>query len=153
MALYTVTGGAGFIGSHLVDEILRRGHQARIVDNLSTGKRRNLPTGGHFEFIEGDVADPAVARRAAAGAECQQRRHPHRIPVAERRRRTGPGAPAAGLPNGQPHQLRTRFAWPKLHQLRAGRLVRQRRRQNLPRLQSQKQQNRLPQPNLPHLEK
>jgi nucleoside-diphosphate-sugar epimerase len=66
--LYTVTGGAGFIGSHLVEELLRRGHTVRIVDNLSTGHRRNLPSAGTFEFIEGDVADPAVAQQAAAGA-------------------------------------------------------------------------------------
>ena len=68
MATYTVTGGAGFIGSHLVDELLRRGHTVRIVDNFSSGHRANLPTAGPVELIEGDVADPAVARRAAAGA-------------------------------------------------------------------------------------
>jgi nucleoside-diphosphate-sugar epimerase len=68
VARYTVTGGAGFIGSHLVDELLRRGHTVRIVDNFSSGQRANLPTSGPFELIEGDVADPAVARQAAAGA-------------------------------------------------------------------------------------
>ena len=68
MAIYTVTGGAGFIGSHLVDEVLRRGHVVRVVDNLSTGRRENLPASGGVEVIEGDVADPAVARRAATGA-------------------------------------------------------------------------------------
>ena len=68
MATYTVTGGAGFIGSHLVEEVLRRGHSVRVVDNLSTGRRENLPTSGDVEVIEGDVSDPAVARRAAAGA-------------------------------------------------------------------------------------
>jgi nucleoside-diphosphate-sugar epimerase len=65
---YTVTGGAGFIGSHLVDEVLRRGHAVRVVDDLSTGRRENLPASGRVEVIEGDIADPAVARRAAAGA-------------------------------------------------------------------------------------
>jgi nucleoside-diphosphate-sugar epimerase len=68
VATYTVTGGAGFIGSHLVDELLRRGHAVRVVDDLSTGRRENLPASGRVEVIEGDVADPAVARRAAAGA-------------------------------------------------------------------------------------
>src|SRR5579863_7956484 len=68
VATYTVTGGAGFIGSHLVDELLRRGHAVRVVDDLSTGRRENLPTSARLEVIEGDVADPAVARRAAAGA-------------------------------------------------------------------------------------
>jgi len=42
MAIYLVTGGAGFIGSHLVEELLRRGHRVRIADNLSTGKRTNV---------------------------------------------------------------------------------------------------------------
>jgi nucleoside-diphosphate-sugar epimerase len=68
VATYTVTGGAGFIGSHLVDEVLRRGHTVRVVDNLSTGRRENLPASDRLEIIEGDIADPAVARRAAAGA-------------------------------------------------------------------------------------
>lgn len=68
MATYTITGGAGFIGSHLVEEVLRRGHAVRIVDNLSTGRRENLPAAGAVEVIVGDVSDPAVARRAAAGA-------------------------------------------------------------------------------------
>jgi nucleoside-diphosphate-sugar epimerase len=68
VAIYTITGGAGFIGSHLVEEVLRRGHAVRVVDNLSTGRRENLPAAGAVEFIVGDVSDPAVARRAAAGA-------------------------------------------------------------------------------------
>ncbi len=42
MPNYLVTGGAGFIGSHLAEELLRRGHRVRIVDSLITGKRRNL---------------------------------------------------------------------------------------------------------------
>jgi nucleoside-diphosphate-sugar epimerase len=42
MALYLVTGGAGFIGSHTVDELLRRGASVRVLDNFSTGKRVNL---------------------------------------------------------------------------------------------------------------
>ena len=42
MASYLVTGGAGFIGSHLVEELLRRGHRVRIVDNFITGKRDNI---------------------------------------------------------------------------------------------------------------
>jgi nucleoside-diphosphate-sugar epimerase len=69
VATYTVTGGAGFIGSHLVDELVRRGHHVRVVDNFSSGRRENLPTFGTVEVIDGDVSDPLVARRAAHGAE------------------------------------------------------------------------------------
>ena len=73
MANYLVTGGAGFIGSHLCEELLRRGHRVRVVDSLVTGKRRNLDSiGGDrsaVEFIEGDLAEPAVAERAVAGMD------------------------------------------------------------------------------------
>lgn len=85
MAFYLVTGGAGFIGSHLVEELLRRGHRVRVVDNLSTGKRANLDAavaaaldgrgsaGGDaadaVEFMPGDLADLDVARAAAAGVD------------------------------------------------------------------------------------
>jgi nucleoside-diphosphate-sugar epimerase len=60
-----VTGGAGFIGSHLVQELVRRNHRVRVVDNLSSGLRENVPAS--VELIEGDVAEPDVARRAVAG--------------------------------------------------------------------------------------
>src|SRR3990167_7387046 len=69
MAFYLVTGGAGFIGSHLTEERARRGHRVRVVDDLSTGHRRNLAHLGGVEFIEGDLADLEVARRAVAGVE------------------------------------------------------------------------------------
>ena len=64
-----VTGGAGFIGSHIAEELLRRGQSVRIVDSLVTGKRRNLEALRGAEFIEGDLADLAVARRAVEGME------------------------------------------------------------------------------------
>ena len=64
MALYLVTGGAGFIGSHLAEELVRRGEQVRVVDSLITGTRRNLAHLPRVEFIEGDLADIEVARRA-----------------------------------------------------------------------------------------
>jgi len=67
MASYLVTGGAGFIGSHLATELVSRGHTVRVVDNLSTGKRRNLDHLSGVEFIEGDLADMAVARRSVEG--------------------------------------------------------------------------------------
>jgi len=67
MALYLVTGGAGFIGSHLTDALLAAGNRVRVLDNLSTGKRENLKP--EAELIVGDVADPAIAAQAMAGAD------------------------------------------------------------------------------------
>ncbi|MCK9361058.1 NAD-dependent epimerase/dehydratase family protein [Patescibacteria group bacterium] len=52
MSTYLVTGGAGFIGSHLVEALLRDGHTVRVIDNLSTGKRERVPSGA--EFIQAD---------------------------------------------------------------------------------------------------
>ena len=69
MSRYLVTGGAGFIGSHLVEELDRRGHAIRVVDNFDTGVRRNLAPCPDVELIEGDVADPAVCARAVAGMD------------------------------------------------------------------------------------
>ncbi|WP_153787796.1 NAD-dependent epimerase/dehydratase family protein [Pseudomonas sp. EMN2] len=63
-----ITGGAGFIGSHLCDALLEKGYAVRILDDLSTGKRSNLQLGHpQLELIEGDVADAALVARAAAG--------------------------------------------------------------------------------------
>ena len=67
MANYLVTGGAGFIGSHISEELLRRGHRVRVVDSLVTGYQRNLRQG--VEFEQGDLADRAVARAAVAGMD------------------------------------------------------------------------------------
>jgi len=59
-----VTGGAGFIGSHLARRLLEMGHRVRIVDNLSTGFRSNVAEfESDVEFVEGDLCDPAVASR------------------------------------------------------------------------------------------
>jgi nucleoside-diphosphate-sugar epimerase len=69
MANYLVTGGAGFIGSHLAEELARRGEHVRVVDNLSTGKRQNLAHLPSVEFLEGDLADLDVARRAMQGID------------------------------------------------------------------------------------
>ena len=55
--LYLVTGGAGFIGSHITDRLLADGHRVRILDNFSTGKRENIPDSAAVEVIEGDVGD------------------------------------------------------------------------------------------------
>lgn len=62
-----VTGGAGFIGSNLVDALIARGYAVRVLDNLSTGKRSNLPGVGSVELIVGDVADANTVRRAVQG--------------------------------------------------------------------------------------
>jgi nucleoside-diphosphate-sugar epimerase len=69
MSQYLVTGGAGFIGSHLVEELVRRGRTVRVIDNLVTGKRQNLAHVPGVEFIEGDLADLDAARTAVAGVE------------------------------------------------------------------------------------
>jgi nucleoside-diphosphate-sugar epimerase len=82
MTQYLVTGGAGFIGSHLVEELTRRGARVRVVDSLVTGKRANLGHIPGLEFIEGDLADPDVARRAVGG--CTYVLHQAAIPSVPR---------------------------------------------------------------------
>jgi len=69
MSHYLVTGGAGFIGSHLAEELIRRGQQVRVLDNLSTGKRRNLEHLPGVEFVEGDLADPDACVRGVQGVD------------------------------------------------------------------------------------
>src|SRR5436309_3082218 len=69
MAIYLVTGGAGFIGSHLSEELVRRGHRVRVVDSLITGKRHNVDHIPGVEFLEGDLAEPDVARHAVHGVD------------------------------------------------------------------------------------
>jgi nucleoside-diphosphate-sugar epimerase len=69
MAFWLVTGGAGFIGSHLAQTLLARREQVRVLDNLSTGHQRNLDLLHGAEIVIGDVSDPAVARQAVAGVD------------------------------------------------------------------------------------
>ena len=69
MSNYLVTGGAGFIGSHLAEELTRRGERVRVADSLITGHRRNLAHVPGVDFLEGDLADLAVARRAVQGMD------------------------------------------------------------------------------------
>jgi UDP-glucose 4-epimerase len=62
-----VTGGAGFIGSHLVDELVRRGRRVRVLDDFSTGKRDNLAAARDVEVVEGDILDVRTVRDAMRG--------------------------------------------------------------------------------------
>lgn len=64
-----VTGAAGFIGSHLVERLLAEGYEVIGLDDLSTGKRENLPSPGTpgFRFVEGDVCDPVLSRALCKG--------------------------------------------------------------------------------------
>lgn len=63
-----MTGGAGFIGSHLVRALAARGDHVRVLDNLSTGRRENL-AGVEAELVVGDIRDPAAVAQASRGAE------------------------------------------------------------------------------------
>jgi UDP-glucose 4-epimerase len=67
MARFLVTGGAGFIGSHLADRLLDQGHAVRVLDDLSSGCRENLPH--QVEFILGDVTDPQAVEQAFNGID------------------------------------------------------------------------------------
>jgi nucleoside-diphosphate-sugar epimerase len=70
MANCLVTGGAGFIGSHIVDRLVGLGHKVRVLDDLSTGDLRNLhAVRDRIEFLQADVADPAVCWKAVAGMD------------------------------------------------------------------------------------
>jgi UDP-glucose 4-epimerase len=64
-----VTGGAGFIGSHLVERLLKAGDRVRVLDDLSTGKRENLVGHEALEFIEGDIRDAGLVDRCAGGMD------------------------------------------------------------------------------------
>ena len=72
-----VTGGGGFIGSNLVEALLRRGDDVRVIDNFATGRRENLAEaeawaaegGGRYELFEGDIRDPEIVRRAVEGCD------------------------------------------------------------------------------------
>ena len=71
MRTFLVTGGAGFIGSHIAEALVARGDRVRILDNLSTGNAANLASfRDQIDFIEGDIVDPATVDRAVKGVDC-----------------------------------------------------------------------------------
>jgi UDP-glucose 4-epimerase len=71
MATFLVTGGAGFIGSHIATALVERGDTVRVLDNFSTGHRDNLAhLAGDVEVLEGDLRDPGVVAAAVKGVEC-----------------------------------------------------------------------------------
>ncbi|MEM4359092.1 MAG: SDR family oxidoreductase [Candidatus Bilamarchaeaceae archaeon] len=66
-----ITGGAGFIGSHIVEALVQKNHEVRILDNFSTGKRGNIShLENRIEIIEGDLADKKTVDKAIEGMEC-----------------------------------------------------------------------------------
>ncbi len=76
---FLVTGGAGFIGSHITEKLLKSGHFVRVLDNFSSGKRDNLSfiqkqfpaeTVSNFELLEGDIRDKATCDKACQGIDC-----------------------------------------------------------------------------------
>ena len=68
--MYLVTGGAGFIGSHLTHRLVQEGHRVRVLDNLSSGSQRNLEDiANDVEFVDGDIRDAACVRRVARNVE------------------------------------------------------------------------------------
>ena len=70
MTSYLVTGGAGFIGSNLVDELLRRGHRVRVLDNLSTGRPENLAAvRERIDFFNADICNLETIRPCFAGVD------------------------------------------------------------------------------------
>src|SRR5215472_15255238 len=93
MSSYLVTGGAGFIGSHLAEELLRRGHCLRIADNFITGRRQNRSHLHGVEILEGDLADVTFAERTTQGMDYvlhQAAIRPSRAVSTIRGRRTDP---------------------------------------------------------------
>ena len=71
MRSFLVTGGAGFIGSHVAEALVNRGDRVRVLDDLSTGHRSNMDGfRQRIEFIEGDVTDADLVARAVEGVDC-----------------------------------------------------------------------------------
>ena len=110
MARYLVTGGAGFIGSHLIDSLMADGHAVRVLDDLSSGSADNLP--GRAELQVADVTDPDAVGRALEGVDgCF---HLAAIASVERVIKTGcavtPSTCRAPLPFSRRHAVLNGFA-------------------------------------------
>ena len=72
MTRVLVTGGGGFIGSHLTEALLRKGHEVRVLDDFSTGKRENLIFENHYpslDIVEGDIRDLALCQKVMEGTD------------------------------------------------------------------------------------
>ncbi len=70
MGTFLVTGGAGFIGSSIAEELLRKGETVRVLDDFSTGRRQNLEgLTGKLEIVEGSITDPETVEKAVSGVE------------------------------------------------------------------------------------
>jgi nucleoside-diphosphate-sugar epimerase len=70
MSRYLVTGGAGFIGSHIVEELIRGKHYVRVLDNFSSGRMSNLKGfASSIDLIRGDICSPATCLKAASGID------------------------------------------------------------------------------------
>ena len=70
MERYLVTGGAGFIGSHLVETLLKEGHFVRVIDNFDTGKPENINAfSGELEIVEGSIVDPQMVSSVMQGID------------------------------------------------------------------------------------
>ncbi|MFL5389677.1 MAG: SDR family NAD(P)-dependent oxidoreductase, partial [Myxococcales bacterium] len=72
MAKVCVTGAAGFIGGHVAEEMLRRGHEVVGLDDFSSGKRETaalLSRDPQFRMVEGSIADPVAVEKAVSGAK------------------------------------------------------------------------------------
>ena len=65
-----ITGGAGFIGSHIAEYFAEAGHNVRILDNLTTGFSRNIPLHRNVKFIQGDICDPSSVEKAVSDMDC-----------------------------------------------------------------------------------
>ena len=70
MRTFLVTGGAGFVGSHITEALLARGDRVRVFDDFSTGHRENIPRDDRVEVLEGNVTDLAAVERAVQGVDC-----------------------------------------------------------------------------------